>query len=74
MKLYKKEIRAVWEEVGDQHFKMRRYPVSEWVDEDKEEELKEKYKPGPDVWCLLEIESRYVPVKEDWRNRDGSSF
>lgn len=70
MKLYKKEIRAVWQEVGDQHFILGRKPVSDWVDEDKEEELKEKYKPEPEAWYYLEIESRYVPIKEGDKAND----
>ena len=60
VRLYKREIRAVWQEIGDLHFQLDRTPKSDWVNEDKEEELIKKYTPSSDAWVKLEIEERYV--------------
>ena len=65
IKLYRKEIRAVWEEVGDLHFILSSVIKSDWQSENTRDELMEKYKVPDGMWCKLVIEERYVPIKSE---------
>ena len=65
IKLYRKEIRAAWEEVGDLHFINSYVIKSDWQNESTRDELMKKYKVPDGMWYKLVIEERYVPIKEE---------